>query len=78
MMSTSVPGSWGAYVGLTGLAIFKLLSALITTAQPVKIDRLGAFGEALSGWMEATATACMVTLQGYYTEVGCRACAVQG
>lgn len=77
LMNTSGPGSRGAYVGLTTLAVFKLLSALITTLQPVKIDRLEALGESLAAWMEAAATACMVALQQYYTQVGCCACAAQ-
>lgn len=69
LMNLSLPGSWGAYVGLSSLAGFKVLSASITTVQPVKIDRLGAFGETCSGWMEAAATACMVALQRYYNQV---------
>lgn len=71
LMSQSVPGSWDAYVGLCSLTALKALSAVVTTLQPVKIDRLGALGEALAGWMEAAATACMVALQRYYQVPTC-------
>lgn len=71
LMSLSLPGSWGAYAGLSSLAGFKVLSATITTIVPVKIDKFGAWGQAISDWMEAAATACMVALQRYYTQVCC-------
>jgi hypothetical protein len=69
LLNNRSPGSWHAYAGLSSLAVIKLVGTASASARPAKIDRLGAFGCACAGWLEAASLACMVALQRYYSQV---------